>query len=446
MIQGLQMELSEFFKSDYVDFASYSTIRMIASAIDGQKNASRKVIATVFNKNITNEMKVSQLASKVAETTEYLHGDVSLQGVIVTMAQNYVGANNIPLLDREGNFGNRFINEASAPRYIYTNGSKELFTLIKKDDNAILEKQYFEGGEIEPRFYLPTLPLILVNGAEGIASGFAQKILPRNPKEIEKYIKYRLSHPDSPKKPFKNKPYFEGFKGSVEQGETNNQWIIKGVFNKLSSTKVEITEVPIGYTLKGYMKVLDKLEDEGVITRYEDKCENDVFHFIVHFKRNELAKLTDDKLLDKLKLKKSLTENYTTIDIHNRVKVFNNISEIMDYFIEVKLLYLKKRKIYMMEQLTNDIKLDVSRYVFIDSVIKGKIVVQNREEKDVIADIEKADKIIKKDDSYEYLLNMPVRSMTSTKLKVLYDKIKSTKNVLTDLKETSIEQIWLKEI
>ena len=433
------MLLSQFLQSDYSDFASYSTIRMIASAIDGQKNASRKVIKTVLDKNIKNELKVSQLASRVAEYTEYLHGDASLQGVIVTMAQNYAGANNIPLLDREGNFGNRFINEASAPRYIYTNGSKELFKFFKKIDDNVLVKQYFEGVEIEPRFYLPSLPFILINGAYGIASGFAQKILPRNPKEIEKYIKGYLK---GTRKKFNGIPYFEGFNGEIQQGGSSEKWLIKGKIKKLSATRIEITEVPIGYTLKGYLKVLDELEENEIISSYKDMSNDDSFHFIVNFKRGSLDGMTDDEILDKLKLIKKITENYTVLDENNRIKVFGNVSEIMDYYIEVKLKYLSKRKEYLMSSMGKEIREDISRYLFIKGIVEGSIIINNRPKKEIIRDIEKNPKIVKVDGSYDYLLNMRISTLTKEKMEELKRKILEKKEKLDIIKESPIEKLW----
>jgi DNA topoisomerase-2 len=435
--------ISEFFATDYVDFASYSTIRMLASAIDGQKNAARKVLKTVLDKNIRSEMKVSQLASKVAEYTEYLHGDVSLQGVIVTMAQNFPGTNNIPLLDREGNFGNRFINEASAPRYIYTNGSKFLFDVITKEDDNILTRQYFEGAEIEPRFYLPTLPLLLINGSEGIASGFAQKILPRNEKEIVRYIKNRLN--GKAKKPFDGKPFFNGFNGDIEAGDDNG-WLIKGKFVKLTNSKVKITEIPIGYNLKGYLKVLDTLEEKGIINSYVDKSNDDIFEFIVTFPRGVLTKLDDDKILDTLKLIRRVTENYTAIDEDNKVRVFENIGEIMDYYIDVKLRYMQKRKDYLIETYVNDIKYLISRYVFVKMIVDKKLEIGNVPKADIEEKLDTIDKIIKKEGSYDYLLNMRISSLTAEKLKELQDMIYSKKSDLDEIRQSSLQDMWLTDL
>ncbi len=274
---------SEFFNSEYINWASYDNLRKIASLVDGQKNAARKVLWFIQQKNQKQEIKVSQLDSKVAEATEYLHG--SMEGVIVNLAQDYTGTNNINLLYPEGNFGTRLVPEASASRYIYTYGTKEFFEMFNKEDTNILEHQNFEGHQIEPKFLLPKLPLLLINGSEGISSGFAQKILPRNPKEIEKYIKYYLTHPEAPVKPFKNKPWFRGFKGEVHPGEEKNQWIIEGAF-EVKDTTVTITELPIGYSLKSYKKVLDKIEDEKKIQSYKDYSQED-FHFVIKMDRKK---------------------------------------------------------------------------------------------------------------------------------------------------------------
>ena len=239
------MQLSNFFNSDFVDYASYDNLRKIGSCIDGLKNASRKVIFTVLEKNIKEPIKVSQLANKVAEYAEYLHG--SLDGVVVNLGQDFAGTNNVPLLQKKGNFGTRFAQEASAPRYIFTYGSKNLFTLFKKEDLKILKEQMFEGERIEPVFYVPTLPLILVNGSEGVSSGFAQKILPRNPKSIIKYLTNKIQGKRNKKDLLK--PFFNDFKGTVEQGETSFQWLIKGKIERTNKNQMIISEIPVGYDL-----------------------------------------------------------------------------------------------------------------------------------------------------------------------------------------------------
>ena len=220
---------SKFFNTSYVNYSSYDNIRKIASVIDGQKNAARKCLWFILNKNIDSpkkEVKVSQLDSKTAEYTSYLHG--SMDGVIVNLGQDYTGTNNINLLSPEGNFGTRMIPEASAPRYIYTYGTKDLFSLINQEDQPILEHQTFEGHQIEPKFLLPSLPVLLINGSEGISSGYAQKILPRDPEKIKEYILDYLRRP-------KNRPEYnetcrtiEDYKGTITKDPESDSVIITG--------------------------------------------------------------------------------------------------------------------------------------------------------------------------------------------------------------------------
>lgn len=436
-----QIKTTEFFDKEFVNYASYATLRMIASCIDGFKNTPRKIAYTALDKNINKPLKTSQFSAKMSEHAEYLHGDAA--PVIIGMAQNFAGTNNMPLLDREGNFGNRFIPEASAPRYIYTNGSKEFFALFSKEDNNILTPQYFEGTKIEPLFYVPSLPLLLINGNEGVATGFAQKILPRKPELIIHYLKNRLKGIKSRIDAFR--PHYNGFNGVIEQGDNDKQWLIKGSIKKVSITKIEITEVPVGYSLKDYIKVLDTLEEKGIIKSYKDNSENDIFNFVVSVP-TAFTSQTDEEILDTLKLVKKVTENFTSLNEANKVIQFQSASEIFEYYYNFKLSYVDKRKQYLVEALTKDMKLNVSKYVFIKSIIDGLVVVNNKSKDQIIKQIETIDKIIATDDSYDYLLRMPLYSLTKEKLSELKDTIKALKEKIEILKSKTPEELWLEDL
>lgn len=436
------MKISEFFNKDYVDQASYDNLRKIASLVDGQKNAARKVLYTVLEKNIKEKIKVSQLGSKVAEFAEYLHGN--MDGVIVNLAQDFPGTNNIPLLQKKGNFGTRFAQEASASRYIYTYGTDKFFELFKKEDSPILKHQYFEGKEIEPMFYVPSLPIILINGSEGVSSGFAQKILSRNPDLIKQYIKHIISGSKYSEDTFV--PYYEGFKGTIVQGETSNQWLIAGTVKRLGINKVEITEVPIGYDLKGYINVLDKLEDDKVIQGYRDFSEEDNFKFEVSIASKDLKSWTDEQLMNKLKLIKKVSENYTVIDENNKIQVYESAKEIIDHYIKIKLQYMQLRKQYLIKKLEEEIDYDYSKYLFIEMIVQDELIINKRKKDDIVSDLDTVEKILKKNDSYDYLLNMSIQSLTEERLNKLRDDMQEKKHVLAELLKTSIEQLWAKEL
>lgn len=435
------MKISDFFKNEYVNHASYDNLRKIASLVDGQKNAARKILYTILEKNIREKVKVSQLGAKCSEFAEYLHG--SMDGVIVNLAQDFPGTNNITLLQKKGNFGTRFSQDASAARYIYSHGTDDFFNLFKKDDIPILKQQNFEGSPIEPLFYVPSLPILLVNGSEGVSSGFAQKILSRNPESIKQYIVTKLKG-GTPR--VKLVPWFRGFNGIVEQGENGSQWLIKGVIERTSFNKVTVKEVPIGYDLKGYLDVLDKLEENKIIQGYRDKSEDDQFLFEVSINSKTLKEWSDDEILEKLKLIKKITENYTVIDENNKILVYNSAEEILDHYIRIKLEYLQKRKAYQIQKYDEDIRLDFSKYLFIKLIVENKLKINKRKKCDIESDLEKQNNIIKKNDSYDYLLNMNILSLTEERMVKLEQDIKVKKQELEKLNKKTINTIWMEEL
>ena len=434
------MQLSNFFNSDFVDYASYDNLRKIGSCIDGLKNASRKVIFTVLEKNIKEPIKVSQLANKVAEYAEYLHG--SLDGVVVNLGQDFSGTNNVPLLQKKGNFGTRFAQEASAPRYIFTYGSKNLFTLFKKEDLKILKEQMFEGERIEPVFYVPTLPLILVNGSEGVSSGFAQKILPRNPKSIIKYLTNKIQGKRNNKDLLK--PFFNDFKGTVEQGETSFQWLIKGTIERTNKNQITISEIPVGYDLKTYIKVLKTLEDSKVILDWDDLSDKE-FKFIVKMNPKDLDKLSEDEILDKLKLVKKVTENLTCLNANNQIQEFQSAEEILDYYFKVKMEYLGKRKDYLVQELKTDLDILNAKITFIKAILDKSLVIEKQPKDKIVKNLEKII-TVKVQDSYDYLLNMPLYSLTLEKIKALTETLKNSKLKLKETQEKTLENFWLEDL
>lgn len=435
-----KLTITEFFKTDYVDYSSYSNLRMIASVVDGQKNGARKVLHTIIEQNIKTPQKVSQISSRCAEFTEYLHG--SLDGVIVSLAQNYPGANNTPLLVREGNFGTRFDNEASAARYIFTHGSDEFFQLFNKDDVPVLKHQTFEGTKIEPVFFVPTLPVLLLNGSTGVSSGFAQQILPRNPKDVQKYLEASLSKGRKPKLI----PWFNGFNGTVTQGVNSKQWEIRGIIKRLSVNRLEITEIPVGIGLIDYIKILDKLEDDKIIQSYKDLSEDNTFKFEIKMASKDLAKLDDEQLLNTFKLIKRVTENFTCISEDNKIIVFEAAEEVIEHYIKVKMKYLGLRKEHKLGELKDDISIEESRFAFITAIIQDELIINKRKKSDIENDLENIRGVIKQNNSYDYLLNMSIHSLTSERLQRLSKIIKDKTNEYEVLLKTDISDIWIDEI
>lgn len=430
-----EIKIQDLLNKQLVNYASYDNIRKIGSAIDGLKNASRKVIFTVLEKKIKEKTKVLQLSNKCAEYADYLHG--SLDGVVVTLAQDFAGTNNIPLLQKFGNFGTRCIQEASAPRYIFAKGSDELFDLFK--DSEILEQQFFEGSRIEPKFYTPTLPMLLVNGSEGVSSGFAQKILPRNPENLKKYILEKLSGKE-PSEELLN-PYAKNFKGNFRKDvETPNKWYIEGVVEHVKNNEYLITEIPFTYDLKTYTNVLDDLVESKAIIRYSSESDGEN---ILRF-RVTLPKGVNDSLITRLKLYKIVNENYTAIDENLKVREFKSAKEIIDYYIDIKLKFLQKRKTYIIEKLNKDFKILENKLRFLNMYISKELSITDKSKSELETELEKLN--FDKFDGYSYLIGMPMYSLTTDKVKELETSIEKLKKEIETVTKTSIEQMWRKDL
>ena len=308
-----------FFEQDYVNQASYDNLRKIASLVDGLKNASRKVIYTVLDKKITELTKVSQLSSKAAEYADYLHG--SLDGVVVTLGQDYLTTNQIPLLKRKGNFGTRAIPEASASRYIFAAGNNRLREIFLDIDKSLLVGQTFEGTKIEPMYFTPELPILLVNGSKGVSSGFAQNILARPVDSIIKCIEVFLESGDYKALELINKvkPFVGNFNGTVERDPENPQafkWLFTANFT-IDKNVVTLLDIPYGSDLRSYLQVLDKLDDDKKFKKYEDCSEGDNFKFVATFDKK--TTLTKEQVIKLFKLQTSVTENFTCMDENNKI-------------------------------------------------------------------------------------------------------------------------------
>ena len=433
------VQLSEFFENEYVDFSVYDNVRKIASYIDGQKNSSRKVLHTLREQNVTSFVKVSNLGPRIQDHTQYLHG--SLEGVITNMTANYVGSgNNIPLLEGDGNFGSSFIPAPAATRYIFARQSPIIKDLFLKDDSPLLEEQWFEGDKIEPRYYVPVIPMLAINGSEGMSIGFAQKILPRNPRDVCDWVT-KMSNGTKPRKPLI--PYWTGQTFTVEPGETPAQWIIKGKFIRNTKNKLTITSIPVGYTLKSYQNVLDKLVDDKVIRNYDDLSDEDVFKFELNVDKGFSAK-EDAFIMTKLKLVKTITENYTCIDENNKIVQFATFEDMIKAWYDVRIAYNAKRKDYILSTIENDIEaLDVKR-LFIGGVVDGLIELRNRGESEIERAAIECNSKLKS--HIKSLINLPMRVLTKEEIKKLDSKIKDLKKEYKEYSKKSFEIILQEDV
>jgi len=436
------MKITDFYNIEYTQAALYANFRSIGCYIDGFKPSSRKVIYTIDKYNIKTKIKSSQLGSKVAEETQYLHGEQSLSGVISGLAKNFTGSNNINLLFPDGNFGSRFIQEPSSARYIYTKKSDWFDKMFDSRDKAILDNQEFEGEKIEYKYYMPVLPLILVNGSEGIGNGFAQKILPRSAYELQHQIRNRLKSTKYIFKPLK--PHYNGFNGDIEKSDKPGTWNILGKFIPQGRTQIKITEIPIGYDLKQYLQILNSLVDEKVIKDYVDSSSDDNFEFILRVSRDFMDK-NDEDIIEVLKLKKTLSENFTCTDENNTIIEFKDDVELLEKYIKIRLKYYTKRKKYLIEIYKHKKLVVENKIKFIKAIIEDSSIVAEKKKKDIIKWLEEGE-YVKIDNSYDYLLRLPIYSLTYEKIKELEKELKMIKKDLTTVNSKTPKNMWLEDL
>lgn len=440
--------ISEFFDSDLPAYAAYDNVRKIAQVWDGMKISMRKIIFTLQNKYPRDFVKTETLANVCAAFTNYLHGAANLGGVCDTMAQSFVGANNYPLITgNSGGFGTRIRPVCSANRYTRVSLSEITKHLFLDADNKILEQQFFEGDYIEPKYFMPIFPVLFLNGSTGMSTAYAHNIFPRDPNEVISYIKKKLAGTERPR--LELAPWFRGFNGSVRKNEESGFYECVGVIERNNATSYTIKELPIGMEYSKCIEHLDKLCDDKIIVDYDDKCDTkkDNILFEIKTTREFTRKHEDIESLNKVfKLVKSLPENFTCIDENSRAKTFETVQDILDNFIDIRLKFYQKRKDHLLKTMVDKLTQLASKYYFIKGVVDGQIVVSKRKKDNIVAQLEKFEKIKKVNGTYDYLLAMQIYNLTQEKMEELKKLIEDGKDEYKKTKGTTIQDMWIADL
>lgn len=430
------LNITEYINKDVAEFSRYNLEISIPSIMDGFKPSQRKIMFTAFKKNVTNPegIKVAQLGPMVAQLTAYKHGENNLMDTIINLAQDFTGSNNINFLKPIGQFGSRYNNAAASPRYIYTALNEVTRKIFRPEDDAILKYIEDEGMSIEPEYYIPVIPTILVNGALGLGTGWSTKIPMWNVHDIIQYMKNVILH-----KPLnKINYYYRDFKGEIIP--MKNGFISQGVYS-VSGNKIEITEIPLETSGESYKEFLHSLVLSG---RLQDVVEKntEVISFVVTVLDN---KILEDPVKE-LKLQKTiLTSNMHLFDKNGLIKKYNNVYEIINEWMTSRFPWYAIRKRHLISELSGQLDVVSSKYRFLQMIMKDELVVYRRKRDDVIADLQKNGfKMVS--DSYDYLLKMPVTSFTEEMLEKLQKEIDDVSGRLEDVKKTSVEQMWLNDL
>lgn len=477
-----KISYQDFINKDLIHFSIYDNLRSIPSLCDGLKPSQRKILHYMLNKNITKSIKVAQLSGYVSAETSYHHGEASLQQAIIGLAQNFIGSNNVNWLIPDGNFGSRINGgkDSASPRYIFTYLSAITKMVFDNRDTPLLNLLEEDGQVIEPEWYVPVIPSVLVNGCEGIGTGYSTYIPPHDIRDIISNIVRVLDE----EQPVQMKPYFKNFSGEVvDLG--NGNYITRGKWERLSDTQIKITELPIGTWITPYKEFLESLiENSGQPTKTASKKdtttskkdtsktkkkfvlkdvrnktsdENTGICFIVEFKDSDvLDKLIEQETIDKeLKLVKPFnTNNMYLFDDRCVPTKYKSTTDILLDFCDIRLEYYTKRREYIMAKLKRELSILQSKVRFINEYINNDIVINKKSKESVIALLEergyKKFCISESDEmtitngkkSYDYLIRMPLVSLTSDKIDELTKQTNNKKHELDTITNQSPRDLW----
>jgi DNA topoisomerase-2 len=483
----LNVNYDTFINKEFIHYSNRDLERSINHICDGLKESTRKILfACIKRKLYNNEIKVAQLAGNVSEVTAYHHGENSLQQAIIGMAQIYVGTNNINILQPNGQFGSRIQggNDSSSPRYIFTLLSNLTKLIFREEDTCILNYLNDDGISIEPEYYIPIIPMILVNGGIGIGTGFSTNVPLFNPDDIIKscldicntitnkninitniddmHLIYNIIDEISIKEYV---PYYLGFNGSITK-DSKNQYESRGIYNWLTDTTLEITELPIGTWTENYKEFLENIiqNNQFNLKSFESHYTAKNIKFILHFTPGARAIHNNiEKFENNFKLVS--TKNLSINNMHlytekGAIKKYNNTSSILKEWSKIRLLKYFERKICQIKNLENDYNILSNKIRFILDVINGNIKIMNvkldiiskrlnelnysKIYKDSDNDIDDNDNSIIK--GYNYLLKMPISQLTLDRKIILEKEVDDIKNILDKLKNTNIQDIWFNEL
>jgi DNA topoisomerase-2 len=429
-----QLDISEFIHKDLVNFSLADLKRSIAHVADGLKPSQRKVMYSCFQKNLKDEMKVAQLAAYVAEKSAYHHGEVSLAETIVKLANDYTGSNNINLLEPCGQFGTRLMGgkDASQTRYIFTKLTKEARTIFDPKDDDILTYLDDDGRSIEPEYYMPTLPMILVNGSEGIGTGFSCYVPPFNPEDIKQNIlNYTRGQGLT-----KMKPWFRGFKGTIQE-QDDDSWVTRGVWTTIGKT-IKVSELPPGRWTQDYKEHLDTLVEKKTIGSFTNNSTTENVDFVIQ-------DYSGKDLVKDLKLEKTIRcSNMHLFHPTKGICKYESAEDILKDFINLRVEYYVKRKARLLEITKRKAELCSRRAQFVKRVIEGDIVVFKRKKQDLEEELSAM--FPKVDDSFDYLLHTRTVDYTEERVAALFKEWEDLNEEVKRLQATGYLDMWKTDI
>ena len=457
------VKYEDFMNREMIHFSTYDCARSIPNMMDGLKISLRKILYSAFKRKLTSEIKVAQFSGYVSEHSAYHHGEASLNGAIVNMAQTFVGSNNINLLEPNGQFGTRLQggDDSASERYIFTQLNPLTRKIFPEADDAVLKYINDDGTIVEPEFYAPIIPFTLINGISGIGTGFSCSIPAYNPMDAVRYLKSKLTSTAYGGGEFI--PYYEGFKGTIRK-IADQKYLVKGVYEKISEDKIRITELPVGTWTMPYITLLEGFMDGGTdkagkkipptIKDFTSICTEVAVDITVVFPKGKLAELESavdsvtgvNDLEKMMKLTTALSITNMHMFTHDfKLKKYAKIEDIIDDFYGVRLTIYGKRKEALIKEMQKKLVKLSNRARYILETLDG-LVDLRRKNAQQVSELMVARKFDVLDGDYKYLIKMPMDSVTQENVASIMKEKEETEKLLADLAATTLEQMWSREL
>ena len=484
---GGKASYTNFVNCELIHFSNADNIRSLPHVMDGLKPSQRKILFSCLKRNLKDEIRVAQLAGYVSEHAAYHHGEASLNGTIVAMAQNFMGSNNVNLLKPVGQFGSRLQGgqDAASPRYIHTYLEQIVATMFRKEDAALLKHIDDDGDVVEPEYYLPVVPLLAINGSIGIGTGYSTNIPPHNPDDVVCLLRHRLEGSMESLAGHPLDPWWFGFKG-VTQRVDDQSWMTRGLYTLDDEKRtVTITELPVGTWTKDYKAFLDGLMDVEEKVSKEAKKEakkaetgsnrsskedaepcglkgfddlyNDVdVRFVLYFTEEGYDALKENvaKFEKAFKLTTSWkTTNMTCFDTEFNIVKYKTVGDLMEAFVQKRLPMYEARRVSMLEALRAQMReLDAKRR-FIQALLDERIVLQRKSDEDIVAQLKACDiPALSKEsapdayDSYDYVLRMRMDRVKQSAVTELDGQITEKQGEVDYLEGQTGSSLWLNDL
>lgn len=399
-----EMPICDFINKSYIHCANFDNVRSIPSMMDGLKPSQRKVIFTCFKRNQTKEIKVSQFTGYVTAETSYHHGESSMIETIIRMAQDFVGSNNLNLLYPSGQFGSRISGgkDHAQARYISTYMRDICKFIFRKEDEPLLNYIEDEGLMIEPKWYLPVIPMILVNGVSGIGTAHSTHVPKHNPKSIIKKIKRLLCG----KNISDLTPWNKNFKGERVLhvwNDNTKKYYTRGKF-LFSGNKFLVKELPVGYWTDKFDENIRKLIISNSQNGNKNKnqciksfkkltgCDDENINYEIIFTPEKTSEFQDniEKVVKLLNLEESITGRTTNLvlfDPLGEIIKFKNTKGILIAFFKIRLPFYQKRKEYQIKFLKREIKYLNAKVKFIKGIIDDEIKIQKVTDDEILSEL-----------------------------------------------------------